>query len=177
MAADFSAGISQARGAARATLAARLRSSSRHGPTGLGSVLPAGPAARGVMKQHRARSAGGSEEFALNRILHPGESPGAPAPLPPAQLLGLDAGPGCRCGCAASERSGCQNRSKSPKSGIGVERRRRPRDGGRRRGSREEKREGEWRGGREGLVSKPNSSSVPAEQISSVYFISLVEPL
>lgn len=41
-------------------------------------------------------------------------------------------------------------------------------------GKEEEESKGEQRGGSEGLVSKPNSSSLPAEQISSVYFISLV---
>lgn len=40
-------------------------------------------------------------------------------------------------------------------------------------GKQEEGSKGERRGGSEGLVSKPNSSSLPAEQISSVYFISL----
>lgn len=87
--------------------------------------------------------------------------------FPPVQLLQLRSGP--RSGCAASERSDCQNRSKT-------QRRNRRQVVLRAEGQWEEM-EGKRQGGREGLVSKADSCSMPAEQISSVYFISLVEPL
>lgn len=130
--ADFSAGISQARGAACGMLALLLL---------LGLRCPSVPLLSRGCNTPRGVT------FALNQILHPRES--AELPLPSHQHGSSDSTPAPATVAAAQPpRAPAAKTEANPKDGIGVEQRRRPRDGGRRRGSRKEEREGERRGGR-----------------------------
>lgn len=174
--ADLSAGVSQACGAACSTLAARLLSSSSssgHTPAGSGSVPPTSPAALEGM-QHPERFKVCLKSIPSSQREHrssrfPPASAAPPTPLRPRLLVRLHSLRALRL--PKQKQIPKTELVSSSAEGRGTA------GGGEGAGRRKGKASGEVGGGREGLVSKPNSWSVPVEQISSVYFISLVEPL